>query len=240
MTKFRELANRAREIEESGASWYRQATEGIRKEISNIQFDPMLSSDGRLAKKQEYQGKQAAELIKLAHQRKQEYVKTLTDAKADAEQVIKRGIKKPSDEVISNFEKSLRYLKTELLLTNRYDAAEKRLNEFISQINDPYLASRMADEFIEIVPHALSIAGEPTKAKLKLSGMFEQLQNDFLPEEIKEAKVAIRYADYAMQNNTKIFPPVVESNANDLLGHGMGKFLNQTDAYFAQIEGGNE
>jgi hypothetical protein len=42
------------------------------------------------------------------------------------------------------------------------------------------------------------------------------------------------------KNNPKLFPAVVETNANALLGHGMGKYLNQTDAFIAQIEGGQQ
>lgn len=233
--KFKELVNQAREMESSAAGWYRQNSEPIRNEISKIQLDPMLSGDGRIAKKMEYQAQQAAQLIKLAHQRKQEYVKALTDARADAESVIKKGVKKPADDVVTEFEHALRYLKTELLLTNRYESAEKKLGEFISQISDPYLASKMASEFIDIVPHALSIATEQGKAKLKLAGMFERLNTEFLPPEIKEAKEAVKFVEHTLEN-PKIFPAIVETNANDLLGHGMGKFLNDTDSFLNLLE----
>jgi hypothetical protein len=150
-------------------------------------------------KKIEYQGLQAAELVKQAHLRKQDYLQALTDAKADAEKFVKSAVKKPADDVVKDFEHSLRYLKTELLLSNRYEVAEKKLNDFVAKINDPFLASKMADEFMEIAPHALSIAPEPAKAKLKLAGMFDRLNNDFVSEEVKEAKETIQYADYAMQ-----------------------------------------
>jgi hypothetical protein len=237
--KFRELVNQAREIESSTSRFYLEKTTSIRSELNKINLDRMLSGEGRIQKMYDYRQQSATELIRQADQRKKDYVKVLSEAKIEAEKVIKNGIKKPSEEQIKDFENSLRRLKTEIMLTNRYEAAEAKLNEFVGQISDPYIANQMADMFIDIIPQVLSISNEPVKAKVKLSAMYDRLNNDFLPDEIKEAKTAIQYVNAASQN-PQLFSLVAISNANDLLGNGHGNYLNKTEDYLNKIEGGQE
>jgi hypothetical protein len=228
--KFKEKLQAAQEMQQTSTGWYRQLSEKARQEISKAQFDQDYSPEGRIKKTAQVRRAHANQLMKAAQERKNEYLKLLSEAKADAEATLKRKVKKPSDEVITDFERSLRYLKTEILLSTRYETAEKRLNEFVSQISDPYLASKMADEFIEIVPHVLGTADEPAKAKLKLSGMFELLNNEYLPEEVRDAKETIGYIDSVLERPA-LFGAVVESNALDIFGNDVAKKINTPELY---------
>lgn len=227
---FQEKLQKAIELQQTSTGFYRQLSEKARQEISKANLDRDLSDEGRIKKTAQVRRAHANELMKAALDRKNEYVKLLTEAKADAEATIKKKIKKPADDVIEDFEKSLRYLKTELLLSNRYDAAEAKLNSFLSQINDGYLASRMADEFIEIVPHALSIAGDPAKAKLKLGEMFDRLNTEYLPDDVKSAKESLGYINTALERPA-LFGAVVEANATDIFGLDVAKKINTPEEY---------
>lgn len=228
--KFKEHYKNALELQETSTAWYRQMAEKARQEISKTQLDRDLSPEGRIKKTAQVRRAHANELMKAAQARKNEYLKLLTEAKAHAEATIKRKVKKPSEDVINDFERSICFLKTELLLTSRYEVAEAKLNSFLSQISDPYLASRMADEFIEIVPHALGIASEPVKAKLKLGEMFDRLNNEYLPDDVKSAKESLGYINSALEKPV-LFGSVVESNATDIFGNDVAKKINTPEEY---------
>lgn len=227
---FKEKLQKAYELQETSTGFYRLKAEKARQDITKAQLDRDLSPEGRIKKTAIVRRAHANELMKAAQDRKNEYVELLSEAKADAEATIKKKIKKPDEDVITDFERSLRYLKTELLLTSNYQIAEKKLSDYISQIDDPFLASRMADEFIEIVPHALGIASEPAKAKLKLGEMFDRLNNEFLPDDVKSAKESLGYINSALEK-PKLFGPIVESNALDIFGNDVSKKLNTPEDY---------
>jgi hypothetical protein len=225
-----EKLQKAIELQQTSTGFYRQLSEKARQEISKAQLDQDYSPEGRIKKTAQVRRAHANQLMKAAQERKNEYLKLLSEAKADAEATIKKKVKKPSDEVITDFDRSLRYLKTELLLSTRYETAEKRLNEFVSQISDPYLASMMADAYIELVPSVLSTASDPSQAKLKLGNMFDRLNNEFLPEDVKSAKESLGYINSALERPV-LFGSVVEQNAQDIFGSDIAKKLNTPEEY---------
>jgi hypothetical protein len=228
--KFKEKLQAAVELQQTTTGFYRQLSEKARQEIGKAQIDKDYSPEGRIKRTAQVRRAHANELMKAAQARKNEYLTLLNEAKADAEATLKKKITKPADDVVTDFEHSLRYLKTELLLSTRYETAEAKLNSFLSQISDPFLASRMADEFIEIVPHVLGTADDKAKAKLKLSGMFERLTNEYLPEEVKEAKESLGYIN-AVLEKPALFGPVVAENALDIFGNDVAKKLNTPEEY---------
>lgn len=233
--KFRELIEVAQVIRGNSAKWYGDEAKKIRTEIGKAKADLNLSAEGRINKSREIRNYRAKELMYKADLMKSEYIEALTDAKKEAERTIKAGIKKADDEKIESFQSDLKRLKTDLMLSNNFDTSKTKLEELINKIDDPYVASLLTDDFINLIPQVLSTSSEPVKAKLVLSKMYDKVSNDFLPEEINEAKQAIQYVDASLEN-PKIFSPVAEENANELFGSGLGtSFLNKPEEFLELI-----
>jgi hypothetical protein len=235
--KFREHITKAMEIQNGTAAWYRERSESVNQELSKIRNDKHLSPEGKQAKMNEFKGAKAMEIIEAAHDLRKEYLLNLQVAKGHANHTIKSAVKRPNDDVVAEFEKVIKRLKTEVMLSTRYESAKAKIDEVIEKVNDPYLAEMLADEFAVIIPNVLASAKEPAKAKLELSAYYNKLSNDFLPEEAKAAKEALRYIE-AAEANPKLFPLVVENNADAMFG-GAGKYLNDPDAY-QKLKDGNE
>jgi hypothetical protein len=234
--KFKEYVQKAIEIRDTSSAWYRQRAEQIRSEISQAKLDRDLSAEGRLKKVAQIRQQRGDELLREVKALRDEYVQALQQAKVEAEKTLKSAVKKPSDEKITDFQRQFKRFKTELMLTNRFDTIEKKLNDFLSQqVDEPYFAQLLADEFPEIISQSLAVADEPAKARMKLADIFDRLNNDFLPEEAKEARNALEFANASLAN-PKIFSPVVETNAMDLLGP-VGKYMNDPETY---LQGGEQ
>jgi hypothetical protein len=228
--KFKEYVNKAIELQQTSAAFYREHAEKAQREITKTAHDPDLSAQGRAKKAAEVRQRLGNELLQAAAKRKQEYVDLLTAAKADAEATIKRGIKKPADEKVENFKKKIDKLKVELMLAPNFEVAERKINETMKQIDDPYFATMLADEFVNIVPQALSLAGDKGKAKMQLSQMYERLNNDYLPAEVKEARQAVEFINASLANPS-LFSDVVVSHAIELFGREVGRNLNTPENY---------
>ena len=232
---YKEKIKKAQEIKGNAAGWFRERRDKINAELNKVKTDPHLTVEGRLAKSIELKNKFGNELLKEAHQLRNEYIKLLNDAKADAEKTLKTAIKKPNDDVVSEFQRDLKRFKTELMLANSFGVIEKKLDDFIkAKVNDAYLAQMVADEFPEIIGQALSVTSNVGFARKKLSDVYERLNNDFLPDEAKEARAALDHVNAAV--NSKLFPSIVEQAAQEIVGKEFAQYLNDTDSYVEQIE----
>jgi hypothetical protein len=233
--KFKEHYQKAMELRGGSASWYREKIATSRADIMRVKTDRLLSPEGRQLKAKELQITLADQLIRDAHARKLEYVKELQAAKKEAESVIKQKIKRPDDEKVSEFESLLGLVKTEIMLATNFTTVETKLNEIIAKIDEPFFAEMLAKDFGNIIPQALAIAPEPTKAKLKLSALFNKVNTEFLPDDVKEAKQILDFADNSLAN-PNIFPPIVKTNAAELFGTQEAQYLFDTDAYMELVE----
>jgi hypothetical protein len=228
--KFKEYIGKAIDIQNSSAAWYRQQTDVITEELSKIRNDRHLSPEGKAAKTAEINGVKSMELLKAAHARKREYLQHLSDAKKDAKLTFKSAVKRPADdEAVSEFAQSVKRLKTELMLSTRYETSKEKLEAVVGQISDPFFAQVLADEFSILIPSMLATAENPSKARLELNAIYQSLSTDFLPYEAKAAHEALQYIE-AAEKGTKIYPEVAVSHANVLLG-GAGRYLNDEEAY---------
>lgn len=232
---FKEYISKAMEVQNGSTAWYREQSEGLTAELSKIRNDRHLSEEGKAAKIAEFKGVKAMEILDAAHDRKREYLQHLADAKLHAKHTLKTAIKRPEDEdLVSEFAQEVKRLKTDLMLSTRYESSKAKLDALVGKIDDPFLAQVLADEFSNVVPSMLAIAEVPGQAKLELSKIYESLQNDFLPNEAKAAREALSYIDAAEQG-TKLFPEVAVTHANDLFG-GAGRYLNDEEAYIKMKE----
>lgn len=228
--KFKEYINKAIEVQNGSTAWYRGQTDVISNEISKVRNDRHLSPEGKDAKLAELKGVKSMDLLKAAHARKREYLQHLSDAKKDAKLTFKNAVKRPADDdVVSEFAQSVKQLKTELMLSTRYETSKAKLEEVVGKISDPFFAQVLADEFSNFIPAMLSTAEYPSKARLELNAIYQSLLNDYLPEEAKAARDALSYIEAAEQG-TKLFPEVAVSHADNLLG-GAGQYLNDEEAY---------
>ncbi|MED4918678.1 hypothetical protein [Geobacillus thermodenitrificans] len=231
--KFKEYVQKAVEIRDTSAAWYRERAEVARKEIAKARTDLDLSPEGRMKKAAKLKFEYGEELLKAALERKQQYIDLLKQAKADAEATLKRGIPKPSDDKIADFQKVLNHLKVEIMLSTNFDTVAKKIEDVMKTIDEPYLATMLADEFATIVPQALAVSTDPSKAKTVLSDLFERLNNEYLPEDVKEARQSLEFINASLEN-PKLFAPIVEANAVDVFGNDVGKKLNTPEVYFEQ------
>lgn len=233
--KFKELIEQANVIQGTSSKWYGEEAKKIRTEIAKAKTDLNLSAEGRINKSEKIRNYCAKELMNNAKKMKSEYISLLNEAKSEAEKTIKAGIKKADDEKIEAFQRDLKRVKAELMLSNNFDKSKAILDDLIGKIDDGYIGNLLADEFINLIPQALSTSSEPVKAKLVLSRMFEQVSNDFIPEDIKEAKNAIQLVDASLEN-PKIFTLGAVENADDLFGSGLGsRFLNKPEEFLELI-----
>ncbi|MGG3853909.1 hypothetical protein ABET36_05650 [Caldifermentibacillus hisashii] len=228
MSLFREKLEAANELKQGSTAFYRERAEQARREIGQAKLNRDYSAEGRQKLAAQLRRKHANELMQAAAQRKQEYIKLLTDAKTYAESTIKRKLKEPSD--AANFKKEIERLKVEIMLAPNAEKATEKIDATMKKINDPYHAVMIADSFAEIVPQVLSLAGDTGKAKTQLSQMYERLNNDYLPDEVKEARSALEYIDSALEN-PKLFPPVVEANAEDIFNRDVARNINTPENY---------
>lgn len=228
MSLYKDYLQKAQEIKQGSAKFYRERAEQARREIRQAELNPDYSPEGRQKLAAQLRRKHANDLMKAAAQRKQEYIKLLTDAKTYAESTIKRKLKEPSD--AANFKKEIDRLKVEIMLAPNAESATQKIEAAMKKISDPFHAVMIAESFADIVPQVLSLDDKTGKAKTQLSQMFERLNNDYLPDEVKEAQSALEYIT-TMLGNPKIFPSVVMTNATELFGREVAQNINTPENY---------
>jgi hypothetical protein len=233
MTKFRDHLEKAREIKTDATHWYTGFSREMRSEIGNASLDLDLSAEGRQKAAGKVRTIAGLTLLRKAHQYKQQYLKELNAAKAEAEKTIKQQIVKPDQDKIDQFTTKLGRLKTSLMLSTRKETAEKLLDEFVSRIDDPYFASLLANQFGEIATNVISATGGDKSTKLKLSQTFTKLQNDSASDEVKDA-LQVNEAAGNLIDDGNIFPFVAQQNADDLLGKQVAIAMNKPEEFFTE------
>ena len=234
MAKAKEYFEKAKAIKTNSTKAYREWSEKARREIEKAKFDLDLSPQGREKKVAELRKKYGLELMQSAYRLKDEYQTWVERAKKAAKDELYDKLKKPAAEKIDRFNRDFKRFKTDLMLTPRVSAAEQKLNAFIASIDDPYLANEVPDQFDEIAGTILNVAGnESPQYRLKLSQTYQQLQDNFMSDDAKEAKKVI---ESLADDEPVIFNPVVGENASDLLGGEYAKYINEPEAFFEKEE----
>lgn len=235
--KVRQHFQKAREIEFDSTRFYREFQDSVRQEIAEIRQDRDLSEQGKFRKTEELKKKRGLEFLQKAHVRKQEYLAELAKAQKEADAVVFAALKKPDQTKLERFEKDLRALRTELLLTHRADLAFRKLDEFVKRIDDAYLADMVREQFQDLAMPIISVAGggEAAKYRLQLAQTFDKLKSDFEPEAVKEARQILEMSKSSSES-ARLFNPIVEEKAVELFGREHGLFVNRTDEYFAKNE----
>ncbi|MDM5197871.1 hypothetical protein QUF79_07565 [Fictibacillus enclensis] len=235
---------KAQEIKSGSSAFLNELNRDAKQLINQAKIDVNLSAIGRKAKADEIKNAKGVELIQRLHQRKNQYIGHLKKARVAAKQVLRRGIEKPKDEqLIADFNKTFKDLKTAVMLAPSASSAEAKLKQFVSGIKDPYFASVVRDEFSGIVGHIISAAGgESAKYKMRLYDMYEGLERDFLSDEYREAQSIVGFADTEIERN-KLFvglvnnePSLQMSSVSAIFGNDFAKYIDNTDQFFIDNE----
>jgi hypothetical protein len=234
--KARQHYQKAREIEFDSTRFFREFQDKVRQEIADIRLDRDLSEQGKFRKTEELKKKRGLEFLQKAHVRKKEYLAELAKAQKEADAIVFAALKKPDATKLERFEKDLRALKTELLLTHRADLAFRKLDEFVKRIDDAYLADMVREQFQDLAMPIIAVAGgEAAKYRLQLAQTFDKLKGDFESEAVKEARQILETSK-TLTEHARLFDPIVEQKAVELFGHEHGQFVNRTDEYFTKNE----
>ncbi|RAV19500.1 hypothetical protein [Paenibacillus contaminans] len=245
----RKYLQQAHEIKGTSMGFLRERVFSMREELSKIRGDKNLSAQGKSVKTAQAKAKRGVEFLQQTHTRRQEYVLNLKKAVREAEGVIYETVQKPDETKLERFESEMRTLKTELLLSMRKDTALRKFSEFISRIDDAYLASIVREQYADFAGPIISLAGTDVSVKGELARTFEQLKTGFESPEVAEARMILESAN-AFLESPRLFAPGLADEAVDevfsyserdleIEGRTPGsrnvtirQYINDTDTYF--------
>ncbi|WHY73447.1 hypothetical protein [Fictibacillus enclensis] len=227
----------AREIQGLTTQLIREYQTVIRPELSKINQDQNLTEVGKKAKADALKKEYGIKILQNAQTMKEKHSANLIKARKAAEKTIHTTHKKPDAETVSRFEKAFKALKTELMLTPRADTAQRKLNEFMAKVKDPWIAEQIRSDFADVAGPILNAAGSSrAKYQLELAAAFEKLDADHATPEIVEAREVLHYVEHAEQSNG-LFSGFIEADAvKEMVGHEYASYLNKPEEFFAQEE----
>lgn len=231
------LAN-IQEIRGGVASKLGATKEVLSEAIRAIQSNPDLSPAGKAKQIEQARKEVGKGFLSIAKEMKDNYQKNVISAKVAAEMLLNEKPKKPA--VGSNeetFNRKFSDLKMQLMLETRANYAMDKLNSFIKEQKDPFLAQKIIDEYPGLVQTVLSAAGtERTKFKVELSRALENAKNVAITPEQREAADIFQ----AMEGefNRELFRRGIEiDSVVDMFGREVAKFANNPDKFIDDEEG---
>jgi hypothetical protein len=242
--KMRKHMEKAQEIKNGSAKFLHELNFETRTLVNKTKTDMMLSAEGRQVKSKEVRAKKGVEFMQALHVRKNEYIGHLKKAQQAAMEILKTPIEKASNEEIHDFEKALKNLKTTIMLSTNPKTSEAKLNEFVSGIKHPYLASLLRDQFPSVVGDIIASAGsESQQYKMRLFDVYESLEKDFLTDEHREAQGIVQFTDSEIAGNRLFMglapdgmPSLHMQSVIETFGNNIAKYIDNTDQYFVDNE----
>lgn len=236
LNQAREALSKARDIQNAGTRTVLEFKQRFGEEVSKIARIKGLSEEGRHIVRDEIREVLGMEFMQKSHRDRIEFIGRLRDAVTFAESFIRTSVKKPDDGILTEFEASLRELKTQLFLSTSADRALAKIDEFIAKVNDPYLAGMLRDEFGGLATSVMGATGSNDQVRLKLSQTFERLKMEFDSEEVREARTILDAANAALADPTVYNRYAVEATVTDMFGRAVANNINTTDQFFAKEE----
>ncbi|MGG4042376.1 hypothetical protein [Bacillus smithii] len=231
MTNYKEHYQKAMEIKDSVTKWYLDFSTQARKEIDSAKLNTDLSPEGRQKEAGIAMAVNRLELLRGAYKLKKSYISQLKQAQDECKKLIDQKIEKPEQDEIDKFNSKLGKLKTSLMLATTKETAEKLLDQFISEIKDPYFANVLVENFSDVSRYIIEAANGDKATKLKLAQIFESLQNDFADDDVKEARKLMEVINAKIEHES-IFPPVAIENSKDLFGEEISLLMNKPEEFF--------
>lgn len=232
------LAN-IQEIRGGVASKLGATKEVLSEAIHTIRRNPDLSEAGKAKQIEQARKEVGKGFLSIAKEMKDSYQKNVISAKVAAEMLLNEKPKKPA--VGTNeetFNRKFNDLKMQLMLETRANYAMDKLNGFIKEQKDPYLAQKILDEYPALVQTVLGAAGtaEQTKYKVELSRALEKAKDVAITPEQREAADVFQ----AMENEfgRELFRRGIEiDTVTDMFGRVVANFANDPDKFVdAEVE----
>jgi hypothetical protein len=206
------------------------------EEEARINNDKRLSPEGKQAAIADLKAQFGVALVCTAHTRKQEFVSHLTRAAKLADTIVYAKPKQPNAVKLERFEDEFKRLRTELQIAPRADFAYRKLTEFVSKIDDAYIASLVSDRFGDVATSIISAPGSDASMRNQLTRTFGELQSKFETDELREARTIMESAT-AMAEQPRLYSgEIIAGAVNTLAGAEYMRYLDDTEAFF-QIEG---
>ncbi|WP_342437820.1 hypothetical protein NSS79_34105 [Paenibacillus sp. FSL L8-0436] len=244
-TKAKGSLERVREIEQSSAGIMLSAKRALSAELSKIEMDRRLTTEGQQEAKAAAKQKHAIEFLQKSHTMRQEYAANLKKAVREAEKVIYTPPRKPDATKLGRFEDAFRTLKTELMFATSQRAAYDKLREFTGKIDDPYIANRVREDFAELTTKVLAIPGDGsfvkgtgaatvnTNARTELGGLYDGLLKPFESDDLKGARDVLETAQMLEEDGKVHRSYTIIDAAEEAFGMEYSRYINDTDAFFA-------
>jgi hypothetical protein len=221
------------------AALFRQLMDEYKTEVEKIYQDRSLSQYGRDTKVEKLRREYEKKALRLSKEIHDGYAKALNDAENTAKSVLTADIPEVDEQTRKLFAKKAEELQAQVLFATNPDAATKALRELVQAANEPALAAMIKETFLGLSQNVLSLAGNPNEQlslRKELAQLHEQLQNNTMTQEAREAQSLLNRAE-GMKSAT-IFSNVVCQAAAEFSPEAR-HYLNNPDGYF-QLFGGDE
>lgn len=189
LSKLKELRSRPAVITRDHIKTFRELSEDVQK-------DRKLSGLGREEQLDAVKKSIGQSFLTEAHKLNREYKTLAAQTKAAADSILDALPVKPDDAKVTKFNRKLNELKTDLLLSTNPRQATEKLQQFARDIDDPYFANQLVEQFATLAAPVIGAAPDADVAATKqaLSTILKQTRSAALDDEQRE--VAQVYGDF--------------------------------------------
>ncbi|MMZ52671.1 hypothetical protein D1872_144470 [compost metagenome] len=226
---YKQYIDEAIAISQGTTRYYLEFKTKFKQEMEKIDNDRLLSDEGKRIKRDELhkQGrKDLADIVKSIHT---SYKGNLVKAKQEAEKVLVKN-PKPSDADREIFAAKVKDLGVQLALSPNGMIAKRRLDDFLAGVTDDISAQLARDSFAELVgPVIAKLGSQAGQASMQYQTLYTALETKYKPQEYIDARKAIE--SVGNLENGRIFPYMVETDVNGLLGSDAVGILTEPERY---------
>ncbi|MFM9327962.1 hypothetical protein [Paenibacillus mesotrionivorans] len=229
---------KVKETQSTGTSFLLENKQKLTAESTKIEGNAKLSAEGKADAIQTLREKMGVEFLQTSYIRQQDVKRNAIKAKAAAEEILYAPAPKPDAKKLQRFESALKELRTHLMLSTRADSGYEALTSFIKRnIDGPYLAGVVRDQFAEIAAAITNAPEADGSLKLKLAATFERLKGDYESAEVKEARAIYEEAE-AVEERPQLYSTgkIIQDAAEELFGKTHAQYINSPADFFS-IEG---
>lgn len=233
IAQINESIEKAQQVQQDATGLYRAFQDKYKQKENEIKLNKDYSDTGKLRLIESHQGRKTIELMQLARSQKQLFNTYLSQAKKDAESIINAKTPKVDSAKQEKFDKRLKEVKTEILLSSARKGKEI-LTNFLETVDEQAFANQVKGEFAELITPILSDAqGDAGKYRNELFQVFEDVKMRSMDPEAGEAMNIIEYTDAAMGG--RFFNFIVEEKVGEHLGKLAQMYINKPEEYFVEF-----
>lgn len=224
---MRKYLDEAHGVTSRATAHYLELVKKFKAEESEIRRDPRWTADGQEYYLKGIKKDYEEDVVRMSKELKGEYLSWIDKAKKEAEKVLSSPVKQADEQKLAKYSQSVNELKAKVMLALRPESSAKLVTDFVSEIDDPYIAAQFRQEFSTVIGSV--IPGAKPEVKQQLAAAFDKLESDYITDEVKEARDVLEMAE-SMEKGT-IFNYSVLDNAKDTFGAQFVPFINNPDAY---------